>query len=59
MNGRLAHVAFFNLAVSADKAKQLHAAAGLPAGAVTKPLEVDAPAVAADDPKAKIAQLEK
>ena len=59
MNGRLAHAAFFNRALSADEAKQLHAAAGLPAGAVTKPFEADAPAVAADDSKAKIAQLEK
>ena len=59
MNGRLAHVAFFNRAVTAAEARQLHAAAGLSAGPITKPLEKSAPAVAVNDPKAEIAKLEK
>jgi len=59
MNGRLAHVAFFKRAVTTAEAQQLHAAAGLPAGPHTKPLEKSTPAVAVNDPKTEIAKLEK
>jgi len=59
MNGRLAHITFFNRAISASEAKQLHGAAGLPVGPVTKPLEKTVPAVATADPKPAITKLEK
>jgi hypothetical protein len=59
MNGRLAHVVFFNRTVTTAEAQQLHAAAGLPAAAITKPLEKSTPAVAVNDPKTEISKLEK
>ena len=59
MKGRLAHAAFFNRAVSAAEAKQLHATAGLPVGPVKAPLEKAVPVVATTDPKAAITKLEQ
>lgn len=59
MNGRMAHVTFFNRAVNAAEAKQLHTITGLPVGPVTQPLEKTAPAVAATDPKTEISKIEQ
>ncbi|MFP6691768.1 MAG: DUF1553 domain-containing protein [Pirellulales bacterium] len=57
IKGRLAQLSFFNRAVSAIEARQLHAASGQPVGPKTEPKEIARPAIAKSDPKAKIEKL--
>jgi len=59
MNGRLAHMSFFDRTINLNEAQQLHYAAGQPVGPITKPLEKSTQAVARADSKAEIAILEE
>ena len=59
VNGRMAHLAFFDRAITADEARQLHAAAGQAPGSITGPPEENsAPPAAKSDPEVEIAKLE-
>jgi hypothetical protein len=57
MKGRLAHMAFFNHAVTTNEAQQLHAASGQPKGPITEPKDSATPTVAKTNPEEQIEKL--